>query len=271
MQNASAQDDLVASLGQLGFSQYEARAYCALLGRAPINGHEVAKASGVPPSKIYETLNRLVEKGAALVQRSEPVTYAASPPSDVLRTARLKFEQALQTAEQGLARIPETAETGQVWSLRQRDAVLAACGTRIAGAKRSLFAALWDDELQVLGPLLEAASQVGVDVHVAVYGTTILAGPRSYDLTLCGRSAMDRLKGRRLSAVVADEAAAVVAIFEGAAAVEAVVSNNPVVCLLTIEYIKADVLGRLLIDDAGEDSFRRLRSESDLVARLLSS
>ena len=270
MQNGSDQSDLVASLGLLGFSQYEARAYCALLGRAAVNGHEVAKASGVPPSKIYETLNRLVEKGAALVQRSEPVTYAASPPGDVLQAARLKFEAALQTAERGLARIPEKAEPGQVWSLRQREAVLGAFAARITGAKRSVFAALWDDELRGLGPPLENASRTGVDVHVAVYGTTILSGPRSYDLTLCGRSAMERLEGRRLSAVVADDATMVVAIFEGAAAVEAVVSDNPVLCLLTIEYIKADVLGRLLIDHGGEDSFRQLRAESDIVARLLS-
>ena len=270
MQDASDHGDLVASLGLLGFSQYEARAYCALLGRAAVNGHEVAKASGVPPSKIYETLNRLVEKGAALVQRSEPVTYAASPPGDVLQAARLKFEAALRAAEHGLARIPEKAEPGQVWSLRQREAVLGAFAARITGAKRSVFAALWDDELRGLGPPLENASRTGVDVHVAVYGTTILSGPRSYDLTLCGRSAMERLEGRRLSAVVADDATMVVAIFEGSAAVEAVVSDNPVLCLLTIEYIKADVLGRLLIDHGGEDSFRQLRAESDIVARLLS-
>lgn len=123
----------------------------------------------------------------------------------------------------------------------------------------------------MLGPLLDWASRTEVEVHVAVYGATVLEGPRSYDLTLSGRSAMDRLKGRRLSAVVADEAMAIAAIFEGASAVEAVVSNNPVLCLLTVDYIKADVLGRLLIDDAGEDSFRRLRAESEVVSRLLSS
>src|SRR3954447_12862902 len=56
--------DTVALLQQLGFGGYEARAYIALLQRNPLNGDELAKASGVPRSNVYTVLQKLEERGA---------------------------------------------------------------------------------------------------------------------------------------------------------------------------------------------------------------
>ena len=77
-------DELVQRLQALGFSQYEARAYCALLQKSPANGHEVAKLAGIPTSKVYETLERLKQKGAVLVQRSEPTLWAPVPHRELV-------------------------------------------------------------------------------------------------------------------------------------------------------------------------------------------
>ena len=48
-----------------GMPGYEAKAYLALLTAGePMNGYEVAKVSGVPRSTVYETLGKLVARGA---------------------------------------------------------------------------------------------------------------------------------------------------------------------------------------------------------------
>lgn len=262
-------DEALAALAQLGFGQYEARAYCALLARSPMNGHEVAKASGVPPSKIYETLGRLAEKGAVLVERSEPVTYAASAYEAVLEAARRKFQRAHDAAAAAFQTLPAMADGAQVWSLRDRDAVLAAGQALVAGAAQSVFAALWEEELSELRAALEAAARRGCAVHIAVYGTARLDGPATYDLTMCGRSAVERLNGRRLSTIVADRERALVAEFHAGGGVEAVSTAHPVIGLLGIEYVKSDVLGRLLIDDMGEARFERLRHDPGTIDALL--
>ncbi|WP_445680024.1 TrmB family transcriptional regulator [Radicibacter daui] len=267
----SPMDELLGALGQLGFSQYEARAYCALAAGPAMNGHEVARASGIPPSKIYETLARLAEKGAVIVQHADPVIYAASPRDAVLHAAKAKFERALSTAEAGLKELPARSESSQIWSLKERDAVLAATTGIVGAARRSVFAAVWQQELDAAGPALEAASRRGCTVHVAIYGTATLDGPRSYDLSLCGQSAVERLAGRRLTAFVADEAETLVAEFRADGSVEAVRTANPVIGLLTIEYIKADILGRLLINDLGNDRFEELRRGESLMDALLRS
>lgn len=268
---APLSEQSLSALNQLGFTQYEARAYCALLSGPPMNGHEVARASNVPPSKIYETLNRLVEKGAVLVQRGEPVTYAASPREAVLEAARAKFERAFEAADTALSRIPTQRDPGQIWMLRERDAVLAALAQKIASAQGQVFAALWDEELAQLRDPLEQAARRGCNVHIAVYGTTRLDGPNSYDLTLCGRSAVERLGGRRLSTVVTDGTDSLVAEFRNDGSVDAVMSDSPVISLLAIEYIKADVLGRLLINELGEPRFEQLRHGKTNVDALLRS
>jgi sugar-specific transcriptional regulator TrmB len=266
--SSSLSDDLLAALVRLGFTQYEARAYYALLQQSPLNGHEVGKLAQVPPSKIYETLQRLETKGAVLVQRSEPVRYAAVPYREVLGGIRRRIESDLDLAGEQLSTLPAPREAGLVWSLRDRAAILAACQAHIEAAERSLFAAVWDEEIPELRTALEQASARGVDVHVAVYGTEALHGPVSYDLADCGESARQRLGGRRLSVVVADFRDAIITEFGTAGGDEAVVTNNAVLSLLAVEYVKSDVLGRLLIDAMGDPLYREVR-ENPLTKALL--
>ncbi|MDJ0933522.1 TrmB family transcriptional regulator [Breoghania sp.] len=261
--------ELTNALGQLGFSLYEARAYCALLERARLNGHEVAKSCGVPTSKIYETLDRLADKGAVMVQHGEPKTYVATPYEDVLARVRSEFHEALETATNGLCKLPSRPDTGEIWSLKNYKGVLTASRSRIQAAQTSLFAAFWDAELTSLKDDLESASARGVAVYIAVYGHTQFEGPCSYDLSLCGDRAAKRLGGHRLSAVIADEEDALVAIFQENDTVDAVATTNTVISLLAIEYIRADLMGRLLINELGEDRFAAMRERSDDFHRLL--
>ncbi len=136
------------------------------------------------------------------------------------------------------------------------------------GAQTSLFAAIWDAELPLLRNSLEATSARRVDVHVAIYGAETLDGPHCYDLRECGASAQKRLEGRRLSVVVADEKSAVTAEFGSIAIDEAVITNNPVISLLAVEYVKADVMGRVLINTMGKDAFEAGYESRDMRALL---
>src|SRR5271156_4695319 len=95
-------DPLTIALGELGFSPYEARAYAALVARSPGNGYEVAKAAAIPTSKIYGTLQRLQQRGAARRFSSDPVRYAATPPEDLLAALRDRFAKAADRAGHAL-------------------------------------------------------------------------------------------------------------------------------------------------------------------------
>jgi sugar-specific transcriptional regulator TrmB len=264
----AADTELIAALIRLGFSQYEAQAYTALVGQPPLNGSEVSKRAGMPPSKVYETLARLEVKGAVLVNRSEPVRYSAVSYTDLLALLKARFDADVATASAALDRLPARDEPGMVWSLHNRDAIIQACVRTITGAERTIFAGIWDEELDELGPHLETVAANGIDTHVAIYGKRTLDGPHTYDMAECGASARLRLSGRRLAVVVADDTDTVVAELGDHSPDEAVLTTNPVTSLLAIEYVKADVSGRLMINAMTDTAYRQLLATPDMRAML---
>lgn len=268
MNTMTVDAELITTLTRLGFSQYEAQAYVALVGQGALTGAEVGRGAGVPPSKIYETLARLEAKGAVLVNRSEPVRYTAVPHADLLSVARSRFDADISAAKAKLDRLPVQEEPGLVWSLRSRDVIVQAFARVIAAARRSIFAGVWDEEINDLGPLLEDASTRGIETHVAIYGKSTLAGPHTYDMAECGASARLRLSGRRLAVVVADDINTVVAEFGDRTPDQAVLTTNPVTSLLAVEYIKADVSGRLMINAMPATAYKKLLTTPDMEAML---
>jgi len=55
-------EKLMASLRTLGLTYYGARAYLVLVSMGPQGAAAVAEASGVPRSKVYDVLRRLVRE-----------------------------------------------------------------------------------------------------------------------------------------------------------------------------------------------------------------
>jgi HTH-type transcriptional regulator, sugar sensing transcriptional regulator len=264
----TADAELIASLTRLGFTQYEAQAYTALVGQAPITGAEVGRRAAMPPSKIYETLTRLEARGAVLINRSEPVLYAAVPHDALLADLRARFTADIDAAMTALDRLPKQQEPGLVWSLRGRDPVVSAFERTITAARHSIFAGVWDEEVDVLGPALEAAAARGIDTHVAIYGHRTLNGPHTYDMAECGASARLRLAGRRLAVVVADDQDTVVAEFGERTTDQATLTTNTVLALLAVEYVKADVSGRLMINAMTPAAYSKLLATPDMRAML---
>src|SRR5437899_9619236 len=110
-------ETLIEHMSVFNFSPYETRAYSALLQKSPMNGHEVSRAASIPPSKIYEALQRLHQKGAVLIYRSEPMLYAPVPYADLLARLRQQTEKTFRDVEQGLGQLTQKTETGLTWSL----------------------------------------------------------------------------------------------------------------------------------------------------------
>lgn len=78
-----------------------------------------------------------------------------------------------------------------------------------------------------LGPLLDKAAVLNLDVRVAIYGTSTLTHPHTYGMNECGASARLRLSGRRVAVVVADDDHTLVASFGDRTPDEAVLTTNP--------------------------------------------
>lgn len=75
----------MASLKELGLSEYEARAYRSLLEAGPTTAKELSNESGVPMGRIYDVLKSIEENALVRTQAaSRPKQYVAVEPSTAL-------------------------------------------------------------------------------------------------------------------------------------------------------------------------------------------
>jgi len=229
-------DELVQRLQALGFSQYEARAYCALLQKSPANGHEVAKTAGIPTSKVYETLERLHQKGSVLVQRSEPTLWAPVPYRDLVGSLRQRMESTFSAVEQGLAQLGHEQDTALTWSLSGHGHVVDSMRRAIDRARERLAAIIPASELDELGPPLRDAAQRGVALDVVAGDGAALDLPSSDRVRVRRRPAGD--PEDRLALVVGDGEETVLADL-GRDRPEGMWTHHPAVALLAAEHLRA--------------------------------
>jgi HTH-type transcriptional regulator, sugar sensing transcriptional regulator len=229
-------NELVQQLQALGFSQYEARAYCALLQKSPANGHEVAKLAGIPTSKVYETLERLKHKGAALVQRSEPTLWAPVPHRELVGRLRDDMEATCSAVEQGLAQLGVEQDMALTWSLSGHGHVVDSMRRAIGRARERLTGALPARELAELGASLAAAVERGVSVDLVTDDGAAIDLPDGDGIRIRRLSDGEPDQGR-LAVVVGDGTETVLADL-GRDRPEGMWTHHPAVALLAGEHLR---------------------------------
>jgi sugar-specific transcriptional regulator TrmB len=264
--------DLVHHLQRIGFTQYEAKIYIALTRAGALNGNEISQASGVPSSKTYETVRKLVTKGAVAAFAEEAGTkYVALPPAQVIERHRDGMNQTLDHLESELGQLAVFEAEEHVLSMRGELSVLARARELIHTAHTELYLSLWGEELPALRKALLDASARHVQLHVMLYGMAAnLEVQHVYH-----HAHADIVRGRiggRLLVLVADGRQVVIARFASGAEVYGCSSQNQALALLAREY-----LGHDIILESAKDRIEReewdawWKSRQDLVEIIVGS
>ena len=157
--------DVTTLLQQLGFSEYEARAYRALLQRSPINGYELAKVSGLPRANIYAVLQKLEERGAVVrLDMPNGARYAPVAPTELTQRIASRFQDALSATQQALDDLATPADTEYVWSIQGYTALLDHAHVLIDATQERLLVANGRQEAAALAEPLARAEARGAAV-----------------------------------------------------------------------------------------------------------
>ncbi|MFW9915912.1 MAG: TrmB family transcriptional regulator [Candidatus Thorarchaeota archaeon] len=84
------------ALSEFGLTDYEARAYIALIEYGEATANQVSDQSGVPYTRVYDVLKDLEEKKFVEVRRGRPSTYRPRPPSEATALFIEKTNRQLQ-------------------------------------------------------------------------------------------------------------------------------------------------------------------------------
>ena len=166
--------DACEMLTELGFSDYEARAYCALLDRSPANGYQVAQQSGIPRAKVYECIERLIARGAVVRVESMDESarlYAPMDPKELIDRIERDISATCGRARDALKRYQSNPQVVEVlWRVVSEQDLIQRGRSLAEGAKKTLHVALWASEFDVLLPSLIDAADRGVRIALVLYG-----------------------------------------------------------------------------------------------------
>ena len=199
----------MSSLRDLGLSEYEARAYRALLRTGPTTAKDLSRASEVPMGRIYDVLNSLEQHSLVRSQAaSRPKKYVAVEPDAALDRLLAEKKQELEAqAEQYETVVEELSTELEAGEPVESGFWTAAVGPeettdllleRIAAAERRMIvvagAPATGFDLGTVGEAVTAELETALDRGVEI---RVLLSPEAVD-------ALPRSVGRRYSAELAD-------------------------------------------------------------------
>lgn len=235
-------------LMELGFTEYEARTYIALLETNPVTAYEAAKKAGIPTSKIYEVLDRLEAKGIVQAfEDGERRKFVPLDPGQFLDAQSVRLNGTIGDLRTGLEAIGSKQPVSLIWNVRDYRSLSDYLKTIIDSAKANLLVSAWPEEITAISGELKAAVARGVRVAIVLFGDPSaiahsagageigIVYPHPIGYTLYAE------KGGRGITAVADGAQAIVATISGPGDVEGAWSRNGGFVALAEDCVKHDI------------------------------
>ena len=119
---------LLSSLKNLGLTEYESKAYLALLSLGICDARQLCTQSGVPSSKIYTIMEKFELLGLVEVQQSKPARFNALEPS-------LGLDRLVKNKEKEILSIKDTLALLE----SELDDIFSKQGNKIGGSDEPFF------------------------------------------------------------------------------------------------------------------------------------
>lgn len=255
-----AKSTLIASLQDLGFSQYEARCYAGLLNQEPQTGYSVAKATGVPQPKVYETLRKLVSRGAAFELAGHPVRFLPIPPARLLDQFEATLSERLSHARAAADKLTDdgSAAAEVLLCLNDWGAIAQASVRLVDHAERRLYISASAAQVAHLEGALRAAMDRDVDVVLLSFGAVPFHDDR---IRAYRHKSTDGViyRGHRARhlAVIADSATSLWALAGDGRSWSAIETANPLVIAALKGFIRHDIDMQQVFEDFGPELVQR--------------
>lgn len=233
-------NDLIESMKNLGFSEYEAKAYLCLLKIQPATAYEIAQGSGIPSSKIYETIARLVDKKVFMPDGEKTrKKYMALIPDEFVERQKSHFGKTFSFLEKELPALQDEKPASFIWNIDNYDFLIEKAERMIEGAQESALISSWKKEREHLEPFLERAKARTVKIAAIHFGADGQGVGALFHHPI--EDTIYREKGGRGLVIVRDSSEALVGTIDEDGHTHGAFSANPGFVTLAEDYIKHDI------------------------------
>jgi HTH-type transcriptional regulator, sugar sensing transcriptional regulator len=234
-------NELIESMKNLGFSEYEARAYLCLLKIQPATAYEIAQASGIPSSKVYEIIARLVDKQVFMPdgEDARKRKYMALLPDEFVERQKSHFGKTFAVLEKELPSLQNEKPVSFIWNIGDYDLLIEKAERMIENAGNSLLLSSWKTERDHLEPYLEKAQSRDVNIAAIHFGKRQHGAGALFHHPI--EDTIYREKGGRGLVIVRDSHEALVGTIDENGMAHGAFSVNPGFVTLAEDYIKHDI------------------------------
>lgn len=228
--------DIIQALENLGLSNYEAKAYLAFLSESPLTGYKLSKISGVPRSRIYETIEKLMAKGLVLSQEGETTLLRPVSLESFLEKKEKESRKNIDFLKENLPRIAQAEKDQGIWNITGRDRIFDIINQVISQAESHIYLVSFDSDLVFFENELIQAEQR----KVSIFG--VCCGTKTFDL-----KNLDSHQGQPCStcqdiAMSIDSKQALVGCTVPADKARVALTENPGLIFVAEQYIKHEIL-----------------------------
>jgi len=164
------------ALKDFALTEYEVKAYIALVETGSMPASELSKVASIPYSKIYEIIGNLERKGWVESEQGRPSKYYPKAPSLALESSRMRVENTLKTSQaealgelQPLFEKKGAQERPDIWIVRGQNNILDKIRESLERTRNELLVAMPgvpDSILSVASRMLSTMRDRGVKVSV---------------------------------------------------------------------------------------------------------
>lgn len=164
---------LATALRELGFTDYEARAYTALASRQPATAYEIAKIAGLPRANVYAALRNLETRGAIQPVTESPVRYVPVDPKQFFRSVQRSTASLCDDVVRAMKHSAKAEESAYVWIFRGEAEVHAKLMAMIEGAREHIWLKGPVALIEPYAAVLAAAARRRAVIRLIVFGKSI--------------------------------------------------------------------------------------------------
>ncbi len=227
--------EILQAIEHLGLSNYEAKAYFALLTESPLTGYKLSKISGVPRSRIYETVEKLTAKGLVLSQEGNTTLLIPVSLEAFLEKKEKETKRNIQFLKQIIPQLKKPAETQGIWTISGRDQIFESVKHFISQSKSHVYLVSFDSDIVFFENALTQAEEK----RVSVYGA--YCGERDFKLNnMYPHQGQPCSSCRDISLTIDSEQALVGCTYPPDGA-KIAVTKNPGIIHVAEEYIKHEI------------------------------
>ena len=231
-------NNIVQQLISIGLSEYEARAYTALVSASPVTAYEAGRLAAIPTSKIYEVLARLADKGMVMaMEREGKKRYVPLAPEEFVEQHRTHLDETLNSLKSELSGLSDREDISYIWNVRDYEHLMQKAKRMIDEAGKSILLSGWPSEVKAMDEGLTGKK----DLDIAV----VNFGPVTASTGMIFRHPIEDTlyaeKGGRGLTLITDGREALVATITGEGEAQGAWSMNQGFVTVAEDYVKHDI------------------------------